>query len=248
MMSTATLDTREHTDPPPVQLVRGTVPGGGGGCAMNALSVYNQDFKVTDYPDSAAPPLARLVQLLNDEAADASGVLSEADSDAVLVLAAATHGTGAADEAVVYAWLTELLINDQWGLTASIDAGDRRVRRLCRALAGCLRTRARGGTVSPLRLMRIERLSYNLIGVPASIKEVLGNARLVVRSEIGWAAVFAAENAAAEARKISRVEPHRYTQLAICAWRELAGPTLCAPPSLHDLRAAAAWLNARSGR
>ncbi|WP_132900677.1 hypothetical protein [Mycobacteroides abscessus] len=247
-MSTATLSTLETTAPAPVQLVRGSVPGGGGGCAMNALSVYNQDFKVTDYPGSAAPPLARLVQLVNDEAADPAGVLSEADSDAVLLLAAATHGTGAAESAVLYGWLAELLVNEQWGLTASLDASDRRVRRLCRALAGCLRIRARGGAVSPLRLMRIERLSYNLMGVPSPVQEAVRNARLVVRSEIGWAAVFAAENAAAEARKVSRIDQRQYTQLAISAWRELAGPSLCGPPSLRDLRAAAARLNARSGR
>lgn len=248
MMSTATLNTLERSEPALVQLVRGSIPDSGGGCAMNALSVYNQDFKVTDYPGSTAPPLARLVQLINDEAADAAGVLSAADSDAVLLLAAATHGTSASEATVVHAWLAEMLVNEQWGVTASLEAGDQRVRRLCRALAGCLRTRARGATVSPLRLMRLERLSHNLIGVPKPVKEVIGNARLVVRSESGWAAVFAAENAAAEARKISRIEPRRYTQLGICAWRELSGPTLCAPPSLHDLRAAAAWLNARPGR
>ncbi len=83
MMSTATLNTLERSAPALVQLVRGSIPGSGGGCAMNALSVYNQDFKVTDYPGSAAPPLARLVQLINDEAADAAGVLSAPDSDAL---------------------------------------------------------------------------------------------------------------------------------------------------------------------
>lgn len=243
------LDRRPiESHPAPVRLVRGSVPKGGNGCAMNALSVHNQDFKVTDYPASAAPPLARLVQLVNDALADAGGVLSEADSDTVLVLAAATHGTGAADPAVVYAWLAELLVNETWGLIASPMAADAKVRRLCRTLAGCLRARARKGTVSPMRLIRVEQLCYNLIGLHPAVKEAVRNARLVVRSEIGWAAVFAAENAVVEAIAVSPLEQRQYTHMAICAWRELARPAIAAPPSLAELRVAAASLKAGSGR
>ncbi|MFT8176794.1 hypothetical protein ACLXNF_04320 [Mycobacteroides chelonae] len=96
-MSTMTLETierqqRSDGDEPVTaaeapQLRKGTYrPDVGGGCGMNVVAVYSGEVKITDYPACAAPPLSRLVQILNDDYADQDGLLTPNESNVVLAI------------------------------------------------------------------------------------------------------------------------------------------------------------------
>lgn len=96
----------------PLRLAKGShKPGSGKGCAMNLVSYTNGDSKITDYPDCSAPPLARMVQIVNDAYAGADGYLSAQDSVTVLDLGWRTVGTAGMPDTLVQAWITNL-IND----------------------------------------------------------------------------------------------------------------------------------------
>jgi hypothetical protein len=101
----------------PLRLARGShQPGTGKGCAMNAISYINGDEHITDFPTCSARPLAIVVQSCNDLLAGPSGYLSPENSVLALELAWQTLGTADVADAVVHAWLAELLTNPVWGV------------------------------------------------------------------------------------------------------------------------------------
>ena len=83
---------------------------------MNVISYINGDAKITDFPACSARPLALLVQACNDLLASADGYLSPENSVLALELAWRTAGTADVCDAVVHAWLAELLTNHSWGV------------------------------------------------------------------------------------------------------------------------------------
>jgi hypothetical protein len=83
---------------------------------MNVISYINGDSHITDFPECSARPLAVLVQACNDLLAGADGYLSPEDSVLALELAWQTAGTADVCDAVIHAWLAELLTNRSWGV------------------------------------------------------------------------------------------------------------------------------------
>ncbi|WP_207569178.1 hypothetical protein [Mycobacterium decipiens] len=83
---------------------------------MNAISYINGDAQITDFPRCSARPLAALVQSCNDLLAGPSGYLSPEDSVLVLELGWQTVGTADVSNAVIHAWVGELLTSPTWGL------------------------------------------------------------------------------------------------------------------------------------
>jgi hypothetical protein len=83
---------------------------------MNVISYINGDPKITDFPDCSARPLAVLVQACNDLLAGVDGYLSPESSVIALELAWQTAGTADVHDAVVHAWLAELLTSRSWGI------------------------------------------------------------------------------------------------------------------------------------
>jgi hypothetical protein len=101
----------------PLRLAKGShQPGSGKGCAMNAISYMNGDSRITDFPDCSARPLAAFVQVCNDLLAGPDGYLSPENSLVVLELGWQTVGTADVDDAVMHAWVAELLTSPTWGV------------------------------------------------------------------------------------------------------------------------------------
>lgn len=101
----------------PLRLAKGShLPGSGKGCAMNVVSYITGDPQVTDFPTTSARPLSLLVQTSNDLLAGSSGYLSPEHSVLALDLAWQTVGTADVSEAVVHAWIAELLTSSSWGV------------------------------------------------------------------------------------------------------------------------------------
>ncbi len=101
----------------PLRLAKGShQPGSGKGCAMNVISYITGDVQVTDFPATSARPLSLLVQTSNDLLAGAGGYLSPEHSVLALDLAWQTVGTADVPEAVVHAWIAELLTRSSWGV------------------------------------------------------------------------------------------------------------------------------------
>jgi hypothetical protein len=101
----------------PLRLARGShQPGSGKGCAMNVISYINGDARITDFPTCSARPLSLLVQSCNDLLARPGGYLSPENSILALDLAWQTVGTADVPDAVVHAWVAELLTNPTWGV------------------------------------------------------------------------------------------------------------------------------------
>ncbi|GBE65851.1 hypothetical protein MFM001_23130 [Mycobacterium sp. MFM001] len=102
---------------PQLRLVAGSHPAGTGtGCAMNAISYANGDTEITDYPACSARPLAAFVQWCNDLLAGPEGYLSCRDGAVALELGWQTVGTADVSDAVIHAWVAELLANPIWGV------------------------------------------------------------------------------------------------------------------------------------
>ena len=83
---------------------------------MNVISYTNGDEVITDFPSCSARPLAVVVQACNDLLAGPSGYLSPENSVLAIELAWQAVGTGGVADAVVHAWLAELLTNPVWGV------------------------------------------------------------------------------------------------------------------------------------
>jgi hypothetical protein len=101
----------------PLRLAKGShQPGSGKGCAMNAISYIHGDVRITDFPDCSARPLAAFVQVCNDLLAGPDGYLSPENSLLALELGWQTVGTADVDDAVIHAWVAELLTSPTWGV------------------------------------------------------------------------------------------------------------------------------------
>jgi hypothetical protein len=101
----------------PLRLAKGShQPGSGKGCAMNVISYLNGDTHITDFPTRSARPLAEFVQLCNDLLAGSDGYLSPENSLLALELGWQTVGTADVDDAVIHAWVAELLADPTWGV------------------------------------------------------------------------------------------------------------------------------------
>jgi hypothetical protein len=108
-----TLDRITH----PLRLAKGShQPGSGKGCAMNAISYINGDPEITDFPACSARPLAAFVQLCNDLLAGPDGYLSPENSLLALELGWQTVGTADVADALIHAWVAELLASPTWGV------------------------------------------------------------------------------------------------------------------------------------
>lgn len=83
---------------------------------MNVISYINGDTHITDFPERSARPLAQFVQLCNDLLAGPDDYLSPENSLLALELGWQTVGTADVDDAVVHAWVAELLTNPTWGV------------------------------------------------------------------------------------------------------------------------------------
>ncbi len=249
-MSTMTLETierqqRSDGDEPVTaaeapQLRKGTYrPDVGGGCGMNVVAVYSGEVKITDYPACAAPPLSRLVQILNDDYADQDGLLTPNESNVVLAIAALTVGTGSSSMSVVRAWVAELLSNPSWGLaTAPLDPA---AAKALTALAQALSTRARGGRVSRLRLARLQRQLQPIDQVP-DLHRIAECALQVLTAETVPAAQMGAERIA-EIVVAHSVSLRQFTTAAIWSWRHLASVAGDDVPTLAAMHAAARQLH-----
>ena len=105
--------------PQPLRIVGGSYDRGSGqGCAMNVISYINGDEVITDYPSCSAGPLARLVQICNDELAGGRGKpLQPQDALRVLDLGWRTMGTGAPPPEIyeLYAWYLQKVVGDNFG-------------------------------------------------------------------------------------------------------------------------------------
>jgi len=102
--------------PQPLRIVGGSHKRGSGqGCAMNVISYINGDTEITDYPSCSAAPLARLVQICNDELAGGHGnPLHPQDALCVLDLGWRTMGTGQAPLAM-NDWYRKRVLGDNFG-------------------------------------------------------------------------------------------------------------------------------------
>lgn len=248
-MSTMTLEPMERQLPAvadnlelaaqPPQLRKGTYRADrGGGCGMNVVSVYSGEVKITDYPACAAPPLSRLVQILNDDYADDDGLLPPTESNVVLAIAALTVGTGSSSKTVVRAWVAEVLSNSSWGLAAMpLDPAS---TKALSAVAQALLARSRGRWVSPLQLARLQRRLQPLTDVP-DLHPIAECALQVLTAETVPAAQIGAERIA-EIVAAHSVSLRQFTSAAIWAWRHLAGVAGDDVPSLTTMHAAARQL------
>ena len=105
----------DHRITHPLRLAKGShLPGSGKGCATNAISYINGDARITDFPTCSARPLAALVQCCNDLLAGPDGYLSPENSLLALELGWQTVGTADVPDAVIYAWVAELLTSRTW--------------------------------------------------------------------------------------------------------------------------------------
>lgn len=101
----------------PLRLAKGShLPGSDKGCAMNVISYINGDTHITDFPGCSARPLAAFVQVCNDLLAGPDGYLSPENSLLALELGWQTVGTADVDDAVMHAWVAELLSSPTWGV------------------------------------------------------------------------------------------------------------------------------------
>lgn len=136
----------EHLAEHPMRLARGSYrPDLGRGCAMNVLSFINGDAKITDFPSCSAPPLARIVQVVNDYSSGQDGYLSPEAGLSALDLAWKTNGTGDVLEAAQLRWLAELL-DQPWALAGVRVAAQDQMPTVRRA-ADTLRRQASGEAV-----------------------------------------------------------------------------------------------------
>ena len=213
-----------------------------GGCGMNVVSVYSGEVKITDYPSCAAPPLSRLVQILNDDYADEDGLLAPTESNVVLAIAALTVGTGSSSMSVVRAWVAEVLSNPSWGMaTAPLDPSSTKALNV---LAEALSARARGRRLSRLQLARLQRQLQPIAQVP-DLHRIAECALQVLTAETVPAAHMGAERIA-EIVVAHSVSLRQFTTAAIWAWRHLAGVAGADVPTLTTLHAAARKLLSRT--
>ncbi|BBZ13716.1 hypothetical protein [Mycobacterium branderi] len=220
----------------PLRLAKGSHQlGSGKGCAMNVISYINGDEQITDFPATSARPLSLLVQSSNDLLAGPDGYLSPENSVLALDLAWRTVGTADVPDAVVHAWLAELLTNPTWGVLgyAKITAvkAIRDIAQLHRAAASADMPAAAVWDAAELaaRALTPSLDAAGLYAVRAAYESTaLVDTRLRVTVEEVTAHALRAHALAARSGMASRIVA--ITGHAIDSWRQLAG--LDSSPSL----------------
>jgi len=212
----------------PLRLAKGShQPGSGKGCAMNVISYINGDAHVTDFPACSAHPLSVLVQACNDMLAGPDGYLSPENAVLALELAWQTVGTADVTDAVVHAWLAEMLTNPTWGVLkfARITA----VKAIV-DIAGLHRAAASGDTPSVAAWDAADRVSRAINTDPITAGGYALRTAYESTAAAGavWltadqVALYAmnAHALASEGIVASRIV--EFTRHAIRSWRELAG-------------------------
>ena len=200
----------------PLRLARGShQPGSGKGCAMNVISYINGDTKITDFPECSARPLARMVQSLNDRLAGPDDLLSPENSVIVLELGWLTVGTAGTSREVIWQWLSELLVDPEWGVVkyARPDGAVaiRRVAALC--------VRAANGDAPTVTEWR-EARAY---AYAAAYAAAAADAAYAYAAAAAYAAAYADAYAAAYAAAAAAYTRVAFTRRAILRWRDLAG-------------------------
>jgi hypothetical protein len=192
----------------PLRLASGShQPGSGKGCAMNVISYIIGDTKITDYPKCSAPPLARLVQALNDSLASPDGFLSPENSVLVLDLGWRTVGTADTTRAVACRWMADLLTHPQHGVVRY--ASEKREITAIHEVSELLVRESTGDRVS-VEEWRAAREACAAGGVIA--RASFRAAADITAADIAasWCATYAS----------NRIE---FTTWAINHWRDLAG-------------------------
>lgn len=213
----------------PLRLAKGShQPESGRGCAMNVISFINGDAQVTDFPACSARPLSLLVQTCNDLLAGCDGYLSPESSLLALELAWQTVGTADVPDAVVHAWIAELLTSPAWGvlgyapltaIKAVIDIAELHRATAFGAVPAAPAWDAAARAVDAMNPARNCAGLYAIRTAYDSAAVVGADLMLRLDEVIGHALnahAIAAENA--PIRRIVEVSGH-----AIGAWRALAG-------------------------
>ncbi len=213
----------------PLRLAKGShQPGSGKGCAMNVISYINGDGRITDFPTCSARPLSLLVQSCNDLLAGHDSYLSPENSVLALELAWQTVGTADVPDAVVHAWVAELLTSPTWGVLryAKITA-----HKAIVDIAGLHRAAA-AGHMPPIadwdaadRAARAIAPTLNAPGLyavwAAYESTTLVDNHLLVTVDQVTAHALRVHALAAEGTTASRIV--KLTRHAIRSWRDLAG-------------------------
>lgn len=217
------------------RLSRGAGDGVNHFCAMQVVSWQNGDTKITDYPRCSARPLARLVQICNDNLADADGFLSPEDSITVLDLGWRTVGTADVPKFVIHAWIAELLDSPEWGVIRVADtAGAAAVR----SVADLHRRVAADEVVPVAEWESAAAASATTVGIVTD-NAYAASATAYAASATAYATYAAAAANAYAAADAACVE---FTAHAIDRWRTLAGLDAQAPIRETDVDAALDWI------
>jgi hypothetical protein len=224
----------------PLRLAKGShQPGSGKGCAMNVISYINGDAQITDFPACSARPLSLLIQSCNDLLAGPDGYLSPGNSVLALDLAWQTVGTADVPDAVVHAWLAELLTNPTWGVIryAKITAvkAIRDIADLHRAAASGHMPPAAAWSAAERAARALTRTldAAGLCAVRAAYESTaLVDTRLRVTVEEVAGYAVRAHALAARSAMASRVV--ELTRHAIRSWRQLARLNGAADPATFD--------------
>jgi hypothetical protein len=211
---------------------------------MNVISYINGDRQITDFPACSARPLAVLVQACNDLLAGADGYLSPENSVLALELAWQTAGTADVCDAVIHAWLAELLTDRSWGVVqyakisaikAIVDIAELHLQ----AAYGVIPSMAAWDAAD--RAARTAAQAMNPVSNPAgsyAIQAAL-EATALVGHLLPLKALDAVTSNALRAHALVNSSERtdctvEFSQLAILAWRDLAG--LDTQASLNDRR------------
>jgi hypothetical protein len=225
----------------PLRLAKGShQPGSGKGCAMNVISYITGDEHVTDFPTCSARPLSLLAQTSNDLLAGPDGYLSPEHSAIALDLAWQTVGTADVPDAVVHAWIAELLTSPTWGVLqyAKITAHKAifAIAELHRAAAGgdipaiedwdaAARTaRAVASTLSGAGMRAVQAAYESTAFVDNDLPMSLD--KVIVHTQNAYALASG-----------DTTRPSRMTELArhaIRSWRQLAGLDQNATPDVSQ--------------
>jgi hypothetical protein len=201
---------------------------------MNVISYINGDRQITDFPACSAHPLAVLVQACNDLLAGAGGYLSPKNSVLALELAWQTAGTADVCDAVIHAWLAELLTNRSWGVVqyakisaikAIVDITELHLQAACGVIPPAAAWHAAD------RAARTAAQAMNPVSNPAggyAIRAALEATALVghplplrTLDAVTANALRAHTRAHSSSERTSRTV--EFTRQAIRAWRDLAG-------------------------
>ena len=195
------------------RLSRGAGDGVNKMCAMQVVSWQNGDAKITDYPECSARALASLVQMCNDELAGTDGYLSPENSVVVLDLGWRTVGTADVPDAVIHAWMAEVLANPEWGVIRYAEAdGVEAIRQI----ADMHRKVAAGEMESAWSAAESAAWSAAWSTDRLAAESAAESAAWSAARSAAWSAAWSGAQAANSAALVE------FTDRAITCWRNLA--------------------------